>query len=134
MNLRGHKRQEFSQKVRKATFVRACQQAPENVENVPGVPQCEGCGNIVRAGSFIYEHDQADGLGGTPTAGNCKLHCYVCKKTKDDTDNAIMRKADRVLKKTFGLAPSKRKIQSRGFERRPPQFTASRPIRKGISE
>jgi hypothetical protein len=131
MNLRGEKRTEFPQAARKATFARACQQAPEGVENIPGVPQCETCGKEVRANGYIYEHDQADGLGGEPTAGNCKLHCLGCKVTKDKTDNAIMAKADRVLKKSFGLMPAKRaKIASPGFRKAAKQNRASTPVNK----
>jgi len=132
MNLRGQERQEFPQSVRKAAFARCCREcAVQGVENIPGVPQCEGCGNVLRAGGFIYEHDQADGLGGEPTAANCKVHCMVCKKTKDKADNAVMRKADAVLKSTYGLKPAKRsKIRSRGFDQARPQRTASSPIEK----
>jgi hypothetical protein len=44
-----------------------------------------------------------------------------------------MAKADRVLKKTFGLEPKKQKIKSRGFGRRPPQRNASRPLTKRVN-
>lgn len=96
-NLRGFERQEFPQSVRKLAFKRCCDK--------DGKPRCEGCGNLVRSGGFIFEHIQADGLDGEPTLENCKVHCTVCKKKKDKVDNAIMAKADRVLKKTFGLKP-----------------------------
>lgn len=128
MNLRGHKRKEFPQSVRKAAFIRCCK--PD------GIPKCENCGNMLRAGNIEYEHLDADGLGGEPTLKNCGVWCAVpcsSKKTHGE-DNPRMRKADRVLRKTFGLAPTKRKIQSRGFVRREPQHTASRPIRKGVCE
>lgn len=128
-SLRGKERQEFSQKVRKAAFARCCRQAPAGVKNIPGVPQCESCGNELRPGAIIYEHDQADGLGGQPTAENCKVHCAVCADAKTFTeDNPRMAKADAVLRKTYGLGPSKQKIKSRGFGKREPQRTASRPI------
>lgn len=126
MNLRGRERKEFSQAVRKAAFARCCRQGTE-----PGVPQCENCGNVLRAGGIIYEHVQPDGLGGEPTLENCRVHCRVCADVKTFTeDNPRMAKADRVLKRAYGLLPKKRKIQSRGFERRPPQRNASRPLRK----
>lgn len=132
MSLRGEKREEFSQKVRKQAFARCCQACPvEGVANVPGVPQCEGCGVELRPSGFIYEHIDADGLGGDPTIENCKVHCLVCKKTKDKIDGAIMAKADRVLKKAYGLQPSKRKpMQGRAFEKAAPQRRASRPIER----
>lgn len=120
MNLRGQKRREFPASVRKAVFIRCCKQ---------GIPRCEGCGGMLRAGNIIYEHVTPDGLGGEPTLDNCKVHCRNCADVKTFTeDSPRMQKADRVLKKTYGLTPSKQKIQSAGFAKRPPQRTASRPI------
>jgi hypothetical protein len=133
VSLRGEKRTEFPQSVRKKAFARCCQRAPEGVDNIPGVPQCEGCGiQISPRTGIIYEHDQADGLGGEPTLANCKVHCSNCADVKTHTqDNPRMRKADAVLKKNFGLQPTKRQpIASRGFAKASPQRTASRPTQK----
>lgn len=132
MNLRGRKRREFPQSVRKAAFIRCCQRAPEGVENIAGVPQCETCGKEIRAGGVIYEHDDPDGLGGEPTAANCKVHCTTCADIKTHTeDNPRMRKADAVLKSTYGLKPTQRqKIQSPGFRKAPGQRRASSPVNK----
>lgn len=119
--LRGLDRTEFPQSVRKAAFRRCCKD---------GKPYCEGCGNEIR-GVTIYEHVVPDGLGGEPTLDNCKVHCKTCADVKTHTeDNPRMAKADAVLKKTYGLEPSKQKIRSRGFEKRPAQRTASRPIER----
>jgi hypothetical protein len=125
MSLRGDKRTEFPQSVRKAAFARCCREGTK-----PGIPQCENCGNEIR-GTPIYEHVQPDGLGGEPTIENCKVHCRVCadKKTTEE-DNPRMAKADRVLKKTYGLMPTRQKIKSRGFPKARPQRTASRPIER----
>ena len=41
-----------------------------------------------------------------------------------------MRKADRVLKRAFGLEPKRQQIKSAGFRKAPPQRRASSPIRK----
>lgn len=122
--LRGLLRTEFPQAVRKAAFARACK--PD------GMPKCEapGCGKFILAGHLRYEHLQPDGLSGEPTLENCGVWCDVCSKSKDKIDNAIMAKADRVLKHTFGLERAKQQIQSRGFAKAQPQNTASRPIRK----
>lgn len=120
MNIRGIKRQEFSASVRKAAFIRCCRD---------GFPRCESCDTMIRAGNIIYEHVTPDGLGGDPTLENCKVHCRNCADVKTFTeDNPRMAKADRVLKKNFGLGRTKQKIKSRGFEKRQPQRTASRPI------
>lgn len=121
--LRGLGRTEFPQKVRKAAFLRCCRN---------GVPHCEGCGcELTPRTGIIYEHVIPDGLGGEPTIENCKIHCKTCATEKTvKEDNPRMAKADRVLKKTFGLTRKRKTIQSRGFERRPPQRTASRPIER----
>jgi len=122
MNLRGIKRQEFPASVRKAAFIRCCKQ---------GIPRCESCGGMLRAGNIIYEHVQPDGLGGEPTLENCKVHCRNCADVKTfKEDNPRMAKADRVLKKNFGLGRTKQKIQSRGFAKAAPQRTASRPVER----
>jgi hypothetical protein len=128
MSLRGEKRTEFPQSVRKKAFARCCING-----TIPGVPQCETCGiQISPRTGIIYEHDQADGLGGEPTLENCKVHCSNCADVKTHTeDNPRMRKADRVLKKNFGLERDRRpKLQSRGFQQAAPQRTASRPTTK----
>jgi hypothetical protein len=130
-SLRGHERAEFPLSVRKKAFQRCCLGCRvEGVENVPGVPQCEGCGNILRPGGIFYEHMDPDGLGGDNTFENCQVRCTVCKKGKDKVDNRIMAKADRVLKASFGLKPKRQKINSRGFGKAPGQRRASSPVNK----
>src|SRR5712671_7499828 len=58
-SLRGIKRMEFPQSVRKKTFVWCCRD---------GVPHCEGCGIEINARTgIIYEHVIPAGLGGEPT-------------------------------------------------------------------
>ena len=124
-SLRGHKRQEFPQSVRKAAFVRCCK--PD------GVPKCETCGIQLSARTcIIYEHVQPDGLGGTNDLDNCKVHCRNCADIKTfREDNPRMAKADRVLKKEYGLRPSKRsRLKSRGFSPAAPQRSATRPIER----
>jgi 5-methylcytosine-specific restriction endonuclease McrA len=102
MNLRGEKRTEFSQKVRKAAFARCCRN---------GVPYCEGpCGLVLSARSgIIYDHIQPDGLGGEPTLENCAVLCRTCHGVKTTTeDSPRMAKADRVAKAHYGLKKSGR--------------------------
>ena len=132
-SLRGHKRREFPQSVRKAAFVRCCRNAPEGVVNILGVPQCESCGNVLSSGNIEYEHLDPDGLGGDPTLENCGVWCAVpCSSKKTHTeDNPRMRKADAVAKKAYGLQPVRRKkIVSRGFTKMPRRNEASRPVEK----
>lgn len=113
MSLRGGKRQEFSQKVRKAAFARCCK--PD------GIPKCENCGSVLRAGNIEYEHLDPDGLGGEPTLENCGVWCAKpCSSRKTtEEDNPRMTKADRVLKKTYGLQPRRRTIPGRKFNGEP---------------
>lgn len=125
MNMRGGERREFSQSVRKLAFARCCK--PN------GIPKCENCGHELRAGNIEYEHLDPDGLGGEPTLENCGVWCAVpCSSKKTHAvDNPRMRKADRVLKKTYGLEPSKRQpIRSAGFRKPDPQRRASTPVSK----
>ncbi len=98
MNMRGEKRTEFPQAIKKAAFARSCK--PD------GIPKCEapGCGKVIRAGHLIFEHVQPDGLGGEPTMANIAVYCDVCADRKTfEEDNPRMAKADRVLKTTFGM-------------------------------
>jgi hypothetical protein len=124
-SLCGHKRREFPQKVRKAAFIRCCKGG-----SVPGIPQCETCDGVLGPGDIFYEHMDPDGLGGEPTLENCKVHCKTCKKAKDKIDNPRMAKADRVLKATYGLKPSRQKIANRGFAKSEGQKRASSPVNK----
>ncbi|SFL99943.1 HNH endonuclease [Bradyrhizobium sp. NFR13] len=126
MNIRGQERREFPLSVRKAAFKRCCRD---------GVPHCETCGcELNGRTSTIYEHVVPDGLGGEPTLDNCKVHCRTCADVKTFTeDNPRMQKADRVLKKSFGLTPRKQKIVSLGFAKRPPQNSASRPVARSFA-
>lgn len=118
MNLRGQKRREFPRDVRKLAFARCCRNGTK-----PGIPQCENCGNVLRAGNIEYEHLEADGLGGEPTLENCGVWCAVpCSKNKTfREDNPRMNKADRVLKKNYGLKAKGRPMpgsKASGFRKR----------------
>lgn len=124
-SLRGHDRTEFPAAVRRAAFRRCC--------DADGIPHCEGCGIELVSGNIEFEHVTPDGLGGSATLENCKVLCRkICARRKtDDEDNPRMVKADRVLRKNYGLQPRKGpRIQSRGFERARPQHSASRPIQR----
>lgn len=127
-SLRGLERKEFSQKVRKLAFARCCKNG-----SMPGTPQCENCGNVLKSGNIEYEHLDPDGLGGEPTLENCGVWCKrPCSASKTfGEDNPRMAKADRVLRKNYGLqAAPRQKIQSPGFRKTAPQRSASRPFQK----
>lgn len=109
--LRGIERVEFPLSVRKLAFARCCRN---------GRPYCESCPTELRAGNIIYEHVVPAGLGGEPTLENCKVHCRNCADVKTFTeDNPRMQKADRVLKKNFGLRPKRRSIPGKKFDGTP---------------
>jgi len=94
-------RKEFSRRVKGLAFKRCCDEM--------GIPHCEGCGVVLVAGNVNYDHDVANGLGGEPTLENCRVLCIkICHVKKTLTqDNPIMQKADRVLKKTYGIVKSR---------------------------
>jgi len=126
VNLRGHERREFPLKVRKLAFARCCKKG-----TMPGIPQCENCGIELKPGNIEYEHLVPDGLQGEPTLENCGVWCRSsCSKKKTFTeDNPRMAKADRVLKKSYGLTRSKAKIQSPGFQRAGRQNSTRKPTK-----
>ena len=127
MNMRGHDRREFPQSVRKAAFARCCRNG-----TMPGIPQCENCGAELRSGNIEYEHLNPDGLGGEPVLENCGVWCRSpCSRQKTSKqDNPRMAKADRVLKKSFGLQAKRQRIKSAGFQTSAPQRSASRPLNR----
>jgi 5-methylcytosine-specific restriction protein A len=110
-------RQEFSTKTRR-----------EALERCKG--HCEGCGATLWQKARHFDHDIADGLGGEPTLENCKVLCVPCHDDKTRKhDVPRIAKAKRVYAKHNGIA-----IKSRGFAKRPPQRTASRPIRRAHAD
>ena len=94
-------RKEFSRRVKGLAFKRCMDEM--------GVPHCEKCGVVLVAGNINYDHDIAAGLGGGSDLENCRVLCIkICHVKKTHTeDNPIMQKADRVLKKTYGIAKSR---------------------------
>lgn len=108
-------RREFSRRIKLLAFKRCLDDK--------GLPHCEGCGILLTAGNIHYDHVIPDGLGGEPTLENCKVLCIkIChhKKTHEE-DNPRMQKADRVLKKTYGIAKAKRPFpgsRASGFKRK----------------
>jgi hypothetical protein len=102
-SLRNQNRTEFPARVKADAFRRCCDDK--------GVPHCESCSNKLTGAGTIFEHVTPDGLGGEPTLDNCKVHCKTCAATKTfDEDNPRMQKADRQLKKAYGIKPKGRPI------------------------
>jgi 5-methylcytosine-specific restriction protein A len=92
--------------------------------------RCAECLRSIR-GKLRAEYDHILALcnGGGHRESNIWLLCNECHSAKTKTDVAQRSKNFHVIAKHAGIELRKgRKLQSRGFEKRPPQRTASRPI------
>jgi hypothetical protein len=108
-------RREFSKQVKRDAFLRA------NGE-------CEGCGAKLGVAQFHFDHIIPDGLGGEPTLDNCACLCRICHDVKTRTkDVPAIAKTKRISDKHLGIRKPSR-LQSAGFQKMPPQHSASRPI------
>src|SRR5690606_17575888 len=89
---------------------------------------CCNCGTQIRQGeSWFVEHVQSLAQGGADDDKNARPAHTKCKPAKDATDAASKAKRDRIV--TAGWdRPKRSSFQSRGFEKRPPQNSATRPI------
>lgn len=112
-------RREFSKQVKREALRRSA-----------GKCEGENCGALFGV-KFHFDHDIADGLGGEPTLENCKVLCHAChdEKTRKH-DVPLIAKVKRISDKHNGIVGPKQKIASRGFAKRAPQRTASRPIER----
>lgn len=67
-------------------------------------------------------------LGGQHRESNLQWLCEECHAIKTRRDVKIKAKVARVRKKELGLASPRKRIQSRGFARFPPQRSATRAV------
>lgn len=95
--------------------------------------RCYLTGRKLRAGEYDFEHVIAlanwtgDGHGNRES--NIRLAYRKAHREKTKQDRREKANSDRVRKKHIGIRkPSK--MRSRGFDKAPPQNTATRPIRK----
>lgn len=93
--------------------------------------RCYLCGLKMRVGVDKYqiEHPEALSLGGSDDDADLRVVCNECHKAKTATDAAAKAKRDRLVTSGWDRG-GKPKMQSRGFPKRPPQHTASRPLRR----
>lgn len=93
---------------------------------------CAKCGRPPILGLEAREYDHAIPiiLGGENRESNLQLLCVPCHKEKTKLDVKLKAKVARVQKKHVGITKARQRIKSRGFERAPPQRTASKPIEK----
>lgn len=92
---------------------------------------CVVCTRRIMAGEpWIDEHGRALGLGGGNEDENrfvAHVACAAIKTHGPEGDLARIAKAKRIKRKHLGLRGPSR-LQSRGFDRAPPQHSATRPI------
>lgn len=69
-------------------------------------------------------------LGGENRESNLQLLCIPCHKVKTKLDVKLKAKVARIRAKRLGFNRPRRRIQSQGFAKAPPQRNASREIQK----
>lgn len=92
--------------------------------------RCITCGRQIRAGEpYFIEHPIPLAQGGADDDTNTAPAHTKCKPEKDATDAASKAKRDRLV--TASLKRDDRpKMRGQGFQRRPPQRTATRKSEK----
>lgn len=85
---------------------------------------CEICGIGLEQKRREYDHIITASDGGDNSLDNCQVLCEPCHDEKTyKRDIPAIAKSKRIYDKHNGI-----KIKSRGFQKRTPQRTASRPI------
>ncbi len=102
------KRREFPRSVRVTVIKRSTR--------ANGVIYCESCGSPAKR--FQIDHVIADSLGGEPVLENAQLICDVCYAIKNPKDTTAAAKAKRMEAKHIGAMTPKRRLMSRGFQKR----------------
>lgn len=97
--------------------------------------RCYLCTRQLRSGvdTWQIEHPDPLSLGGSDDDADLRVVCTPCHKAKTADDAAAKAKRDRIV--TQGWSEAKRpKMQGRQFPKRPPQHTATRPLRRKSKE
>jgi 5-methylcytosine-specific restriction protein A len=90
---------------------------------------CHISGRRIRAGEvWDLDHIVALANGGAHRESNLAPALRGKHREKTAADLAEKSRVARKRAKFLGVAPKRQKIQSRGFDKAPPQRTASRPI------
>lgn len=91
---------------------------------------CYLCEQPIRAPKEAWEveHVEAREISGRDDWDNLRPAHVHCHKLKTREDKKIIAKCNRVRNSFLGIKSSKRKIQSRGFPKAPPQNSATRPL------
>lgn len=92
---------------------------------------CPKCTRKLIPGQWACDHIVALVNGGQHRESNLQPLCVTpCHSEKTKADVAEKRVVARKRVKHLGLQTAKRKIQSAGFRKAPPQNSATRPIEK----
>lgn len=91
---------------------------------------CFNCRQRIRPGeNWFIEHPVSLAQGGSDDDADLWPSHNRCKAAKDASDASAKAKRDRIV--TQGWSEAKRpKMQGRQFPKRPPQHTATRPVRR----
>jgi len=93
--------------------------------------RCHISGRLIRAGeTWDAEHVIALCNGGENRESNLAPALAALHKGKTAKDVAEKSMVNRVRAKHLGIKSPRQKIANRGFPKRPPQRTASRPIER----
>jgi 5-methylcytosine-specific restriction endonuclease McrA len=88
-------RKEFSRKTKLEAWVRA-------------QGRCECCGIKLDGKRVEYDHIIADGLGGEPVVGNCRVLCSPCHLEKTRADAPRIAKTNRIRAREAGIRKKSR--------------------------
>lgn len=88
-------RAEFSKQVKLAAFRRA-------------MGRCEGCGGLLVAGKFQYDHRSPSAFSGDNGLENCSVLCLGCHNTKTmKQDIPAIAKSNRIAYRAAGVKPDR---------------------------
>jgi hypothetical protein len=93
---------------------------------------CFNCGQQIREGQeWFIEHPESLAQGGSDNDDHLWPSHVACKPEKDAADAKSKAKRDRLVTASYRPEGERKpSFQSRGFEKRPPQRTATRPFQK----
>lgn len=121
------RRYEFSKQTKREALRRS-EGRCEAVGEVYGLEAGKRC-NAPLSHGVEFDHYPLPATGkGSDTIENCVSACKTCHRFKTSSfDVPMQAKSKRVSDKHLGIRPAP-SFQSRGFERRSPQKSATRPI------
>jgi len=91
---------------------------------------CCICGLQIQGKRFVVEHVKPLWLGGADDDTNRKPAHESCAIAKTVSEAPIKAKSDRVRANYLGIRKTTQKLRSRGFQKAPPQQSATRPVER----